>query len=340
MKKLLSIVLAALLMVCACALASADEIHRVALITDTGGIHDQSFNELAWNGLNKAKEDFGIEIQYFESVTEADYIPNMEQAYDEGYDLIIANGWMMADSVAEECEAHPDVMFAIIDNGSVAENCIGIQFATEQCSYLCGVAAAKMSETGHIGFVIGMISPTMDTFGVGYYAGALATNPDIVIDGFNANSYVDVAGGKSAAINMYANGADVIYHAAGGTGVGVIEAAEEQNKYAIGVDQDQNHLAPNNVIASAAKKVDGGVYNVCKELVEGTLGKSGLDVFYDMAAGAVGLYTTGGLLSEDALAAVEAAQAGILDGTIKVPSSVAEFAAVYGEGVYPLVIEE
>lgn len=336
MKKLLSIVLAVMLAVCACSFAVADEGTKlkVALITDTGGIHDESFNQLAWNGLNKAKEELGIEVQYFESVTEADYEGNLEQAFDEGYDLIIANGFLMADAVTEACANHPEQLYAIIDNAAVAENCVGIQFATEQCSYLCGVAAATMSQTGKVGFVIGMVSPTMNTFGVGYFAGVLATNPDAEIFAYNANSFVDVAAGKAAAIDMYAQGADVVYHAAGGVGIGVIEAASEQGKFAIGVDQDQNYLAPTAVIASALKKVDAGVFNVCEALFKGTL--TGGDVFYDITTASVDIATTGGLLSEDALTAVAAAKAAILDGTLVVPNTVEAFAAEFGEGIYTL----
>lgn len=311
------------------------ETYRVAMVTDTGGINDQSFNALAWQGLTRAKDELGIEISYLESVTESDYEPNLETLYDEGYDLIIAVGFMMADALKAACEAHPEQMYAIIDNDAVAPNCVGVQFATEQCSYLVGVAAAKMTKTNNVGFVIGMVSPLMNTFGYGYYAGIKDTNPECVVQGYNANNFGDVAGGKSATVSMYANGADIVYHAAGGTGTGVIEAAKEQKKLAIGVDQDQSYLAPEAVLTSAVKRVDNGVYNLCAAGFEGELA-GGETVKYDLSTGGVDIAETVTLMSEDALAAVKVAKEKILSGEIKVPATAEDFDALYGADYYNL----
>lgn len=308
--------------------------YRVAMVTDTGGINDQSFNALAWQGLQRAEKELGIEVKYYESKTDADYEPNLITAIDEKYDLILCIGWMMADTLKGIAEQYPDQAFAIIDNGSVGPNVTGVNFATEQCSYLVGVIAAKMTKTNNVGFVIGMVSPLMDTFGVGYYAGVLDTNPDIKIQAFNANNYGDVAGGKAATIAMFTNGADIVYHAAGGTGLGVIEAAEEQGKYAIGVDQDQAYLAPKAVISSAVKRVDNGVFNLCKAGLDGTL-KAG-DIMYDITTGGVDIAPTQDLLTDDAKAAVEAARKKIVSGELVVPASREAFAEKYGEGIYTL----
>ena len=253
MKKILCFALALVLALGLATVPASAENFKVAMVTDTGGINDQSFNALAWQGLQRAKEELGVEVSYLESVTEADYATNLETLYDEGNDLIICIGWMMADALKEACAAHPEQKYAIIDNGSVADNCTGVNFATEQCSYLVGLVAGYMTKTNNVGFVIGMVSPLMNTFGVGYYAGVKAANPDCTIQHYNANSYGDAAGGKAATINMYAQGADIVYHAAGGTGMGVIEAAAEQGKFAIGVDQDQNYLAPEAVLTSAVQ---------------------------------------------------------------------------------------
>lgn len=239
----------------------------------------------------------------------------------------------MADALKEACAAHPEQKYAIIDNGSVADNCTGVNFATEQCSYLVGLVAGYMTKTNNVGFVIGMVSPLMNTFGVGYYAGVKAANPDCTIQHYNANSYGDAAGGKAATINMYAQGADIVYHAAGGTGMGVIEAAAEQGKFAIGVDQDQNYLAPEAVLTSAVKRVDNGVYNLCKALTEGTL-EAG-EVVYDIVSGGVDIAETTTLIDADTLAKVEDAKAKIISGEIVVPATVEAFAAIYGEDAYP-----
>lgn len=305
---------------------------RIALVTDTGGINDQSFNASAWEGMLRAEAELGAEVKYFESKTEADYAPNLITAVDDGYDLVIAVGWMMADTLQEVAAQYPDQKFAIIDNASVGDNVVGINFKTEQCSYLVGVIAGTMTETKNVGFVIGMVSPLMDTFGVGYYAGVLDTCPDCTIQAYNANSYGDAAGGKSAAVNMYANGADIVYHAAGGTGMGVIDAAKEQDKYAIGVDQDQAYLAPKNVISSAMKRVDNAVYAVISDVVNGTY-EAG-DKYYDLSSGSVDIAPTQDLLTDEAKAAVEKAKAAILSGEIVVPADREAFAEKYGEGIY------
>ena len=298
---------------------------RVALVTDTGGINDQSFNASAWEGMLRAKAELGAEVKYFESKTEADYAPNLITAVDDGYDLVIAVGWMMADTLQEVAAEYPDQKFAIVDNASVGDNVVGINFKTEQCSYLVGVIAGTMTETKNVGFVIGMVSPLMDTFGVGYYAGVLDTCPDCKIQAYNTNSYGDAAGGKSAAVNMYANGADIVYHAAGGTGIGVIDAAKEQNKYAIGVDQDQAYLAPQNVISSAMKRVDNAVFAVIGDVANGTFEPG--DKYYDLSSGSVDIAPTQDLLTDEAKAAVEKAKEAILAGDIVVPADREAYAA-------------
>ncbi len=335
MRKLLAIALALVLALGLVAMpASAEESYKVAMVTDTGGINDNSFNALAWQGLQRARDELGCEVNYIESVNEADYDTNLEILYDEGYDLIICVGWMMADALKNACELHPEQKYAIIDNGSVAANCTGVNFATEQCSYLVGMVAGLTTKTNNVGFVIGMVSPLMNTFGYGYYAGVKAVNPDCVIQPYNANSYGDAAGGKAAAVSMFVNGADVVYHAAGGTGTGVIEAAADQGKFAIGVDQDQNYLAPDAVITSAVKRVDNGVFNLCKALVEGTL-EAG-ETMYDISTGGVDIAGTTHLIAPEVLAAVEDAKAKMIAGEIVVPATTEQFEAIFGADLYTL----
>ena len=285
--------------------------------------------------MRQIAQELGCEVKYFESKTDADYAPNLETAVDEGYDLILCIGFLMADTLKEVAANYPDQTFAIVDNSSVGDNVIGVNFATEQCSYLVGVAAATMTKTNNVGFVIGMVSPVMNTFGYGFYAGVRDTNPDCQIQCYNANSFGDAAGGKAATINMYTNGADVVYHAAGATGLGVIEAGKEQGKLVIGVDQDQSSLAPEAVLTSAVKRVDNGVFALCKDGVEGTL-KPGSDVNYDITSGAVDVAPTDTLMSDECKAAVAAAKEKILSGEIKVPATTEAFDAAYGSDYYTL----
>ena len=304
---------------------------KVGLITDVGGIHDHSFNETSWKGLEKAKTDFGVEINYLESKTDADYTSNIETFVDEEYDLIICVGFKLAEATKKAAEAHPETKFAIIDDASNAAlpNVTCLTFKQEQASYLVGYVAGLMTKTNNVGFVLGMASDMMNKFGYGYLAGVYAANPKATVQQINANNFADPAIGKTSATTMITKGADIIFHAAGGTGVGVIQACQEAKKYAIGVDTDQSSLAPDTVITSAMKSVDNAVYDSVKQLVEGTL--KGGEVVYDLAKGGVDIAPTTNLLSEDVLKKVEEIKAKILSGEIIVPGTKDEFEKEFGD---------
>ena len=304
---------------------------KVGLITDVGGIHDHSFNETSWKGLEKAKTDFGVEINYLESKTDADYTSNIETFVDEEYDLIICVGFKLAEATKKAAEAHPETKFAIIDDASNAAlpNVTCLTFKQEQASYLVGYVAGLMTKTNNVGFVLGMASDMMNKFGYGYLAGVYAANPKATVQQINANNFADPAIGKTSATTMITKGADIIFHAAGGTGVGVIQACQEAKKYAIGVDTDQSSLAPDTVITSAMKSVDNAVYDSVKQLVEGTL--KGGEVVYDLAKGGVDIAPTTNLLSEDVLKKVEEIKAKILSGEVVVPGTKDEFEKEFGD---------
>ena len=312
---------------------SVSSTFKAAMVTDVGGINDQSYNSMSWAGMQKAHDELGIDVKYYESKTDADYEANMITAIDEGYNLIICVGYLMVDALSEIAPQYPDTKFAIIDAYVDEPNVTGINFASEQCSYLVGVLAAQMSQTGNIGLVMGGTGDAMNLFAFGYYAGALDTNPDIAIQAYNANNYADVAGGKSAALHMYANDADVVYQVAGSTGLGVIEAAKEKGLYAIGVEVDQSYLAPEAVITSALRLIDNAVLQVCQAAMEDTL--EGGIAMYDLSNNCVG-YAETDLLSAEALSAVQDAQAKIISGEIKVPRTNDDFVAKYGAGLYTL----
>ena len=304
---------------------------KVGLITDVGGIHDHSFNETSWKGLEKAKTDFGVEINYLESKTDADYTSNIETFVDEEYDLIICVGFKLAEATKKAAEAHPETKFAIIDDASNAAlpNVTCLTFKQEQASYLVGYVAGLMTKTNNVGFVLGMASDMMNKFGYGYLAGVYAANPKATVQQINANNFADPAIGKTSATTMITKGADIIFHAAGGTGVGVIQACQEAKKYAIGVDTDQSSLAPDTVITSAMKSVDNAVYDSVKQLVEGTL--KGGEVVYDLAKGGVDIAPTTNLLSEDVLKKVEEVKAKILSGEVVVPGTKEEVEKEFGD---------
>lgn len=307
---------------------------KVGLITDVGGVNDGSFNQSAWEGLQRAMSDLGIEANYLESATDADYVPNIETFVDEEYDLIISVGYMLADATKTAAEANPDVRFAIIDDATIdLDNVTCLMFKQEQASYLVGYVAGLMTETNNIGFVLGMANETMNLFGYGYCAGAIDANPDITVQQFNANSFADSATGKTNANTAITNGADIVFHAAGATGLGVIEACQEAGVYAIGVDSDQSSIAPNTVITSAMKRVDNAVYDTVESLIGGTL-ESGIHT-YDLSVGGVDIAPTQDLLPAEVVSAVEEVKAKIISGEVTVPSNKDEFEAAYGD-VYQL----
>lgn len=309
---------------------------KIGIVTDVGGVNDGSFNQSAWEGLSRAVDELGVTGQYLESATDADYIPNIETFVDEDYDVIICVGYMMADACKTEAEANPDVHFAIIDDSTNAdlENVTCLMFEQSQASYLAGYAAGKTTKSNTVGFVLGMATDTMNEFGYGYVGGVLDANPDAKVLQQNANSFADTAAGKTAATNMISNGADVIFHAAGGTGLGVIEACKEAGIWAIGVDSDQASLAPDNMLTSALKRVDSAVYDVAKEALEGTLA-SGVKT-YTLEDEGVDIVTGDtSNLSDDLKAEIEDVKAKIISGEITVPKTKDDFEAKYGD-VYEL----
>ena len=308
---------------------------KVGLVTDLGGVEDQSFNQSAWEGLQKASEDFGVEVQYLSSSTDADYAPNIETFVDEDYDLIISVGFLLADATRAAAEANPDTMFAIIDDSSCADlpNVSCLTFKAEQSSYLVGYVAGLMTEKNNIGFVLGMAGDAMHPFGYGYFAGALDANPDVECQMANANNFGDPATGSTLTTNFVTNGADIVFHAAGATGTGVISEAQAKGIMAIGVDSDQSVLAPDTVITSAMKRVDNAVYATVEALVNDTL-EGGLAVF-DINNGGVDIAPTTDLLTDDVIKAVEEVKAKLEAGEITVPATAADFEAKYGD-VYTL----
>lgn len=307
---------------------------KIGLVTDVGGVNDGSFNQTAWEGMERAGKDFGVTVNYLESSTDADYAPNLETFADEEYDMIISIGYMLADATRNAAEQNPDIKFAIVDDATIdLPNVTCLMFRAEQASYLAGYVAGKTTKTNNIGYVAGMANETMNQFGYGYCAGALDAKPDVKIQQFNANSFGDAATGKTMANTAITNGADVIFHAAAATGLGVIEACHEAGVYAIGVDSDQSSIAPNTVLTSAMKRVDNAVYNAVEELIDGTL-EGGIQSF-DLAAGGVDIAPSQDLIAPEVIDAVNEVKEKIVSGEIEVPADKESFEAKYGD-VYQL----
>ena len=315
--------------------ASSGKGLKVGIVTDVGGVNDGSFNQSAWEGLQRAEKELGIEAKYLESKTDADYKPNIETFVDEDYDLIICIGYALADALKAESASNPDVKFAIVDDASLADvsNVTSLMFEQAQVSYLAGYVAGKTSKSNTVGIVLGMATDLMNQFGYGYTAGVLDANASAKVLQANANSFADTATGKTAANNRVTNGADVIFQVAGGTGLGVIDACKEAKIWAIGVDSDQSSIAPETILTSAMKRVDNAVFDVTKELVEGKL-EGGVKT-YTLADEGVDLAPGTENINPEVVKEVEELKKKIVSGDLKVPNNKADFEAKYGN-VYEL----
>ena len=282
-------------------------------------------NQTSWEGLLALhEEDPSIEVTYLESKTDADYQTNINTFIDEEYDLIICVGYMLADATRQAALDNPEQLFAIIDDSTNADlpNVACLMFAQEQASYLVGLVAGSVTQSKTVGYVQGMVSDQMNLFGIGYIAGVKEVCPDATVLQYNANNFGDIAGGNTAAKDMITKGADVIYHAAGGTGMGVINACDEAGIWAIGVDTDQSPLAPDHVITSAMKRVDVASQDISKAVKAETF-EAGIHM-YDLSNGGVDLAPTRTHIPEDVLKVVEDAKAAIIAGEKTVPQTVEE----------------
>ncbi len=326
--KLRSIIFSMIMVMSTLSIA-ADKPLRVGMVTDVGGVNDQSFNQSAWEGLQKTKKDLGIKVSYQESKQDADYQANLETLYDAGNDLIWGIGFKMADAVLKAAKQNPKQKYAIIDysfGDKTPPNVVGVMFKAEEGAFLAGFIAAKMSKTNTIGFIGGMSVPIIHSFQYGFKAGAKQANKNINVLEQYSESFTDAAKGKAIANQMFSKNADVVFHAAGAVGDGVIEAAKEKNKMAVGVDRDQNYLAPKNVITSSMKRVDNAIFQIVSDFKKGNF-KGGTTQNFGLKDGAVDVApTTEKMIPAALLKEVNGLKKKIADGKITVPSTEKDFA--------------
>ena len=307
-----------------------DEKIKVAMITDVAGVNDQSFNQSAWEGLQRAEDELGIEVSYLESHQDADYMQNVETLVDQGTDLILGVGQKLGPTIDEASKLYPEQKFVIVDETfeTMPTNVKSIQFNSEQSGYLVGLVAGKMTKTNNVGFIGGIDMAVINTFKYGFMAGVKAANPDAEIQTQYANSFTDQAKGKAIATQMYKNNADIVFICGGDVGTGAIEAAKELGKYAIGVDRDQSDLSPENVLTSAIKRVDVGVYEVAKDLKEGIF-EGGTTTVYGLNEDAVGIPdTTANLVSAEILDFVNEQIEKFKSGELTAPKTEEEYKAL------------
>lgn len=310
---------------------------KAAMVTDVGGLGDKSFNDMSWEGLERAEQELGVEVRALESNEIADYEPNIDQLANAGFDVIFTVGFLMTDTTTAKAPEFADVMFGGIDQffEEPAPNQEGLLFKENEAAYLAGVVAGlatldkdldeRINDKNVIGFVGGMDIPPVEKFEVGFIAGARSVNPDVEVISLWAGSFDDQAKGKELALSAIDQGADVVFAAAGLTGLGSITACQERGALFIGVDADQYETVPGSgdvMLTSAVKRVDNAVFETVKSVVEGTfvggqnrefgLAEQGVDLapFHDFEDA----------VSQEIKDAVEDARQAVLSGSVKVPA--------------------
>ncbi|MGZ6525354.1 MAG: BMP family lipoprotein, partial [Tumebacillaceae bacterium] len=301
----------------------------IAMVTDIGGIHDNSFNQAANEGLTRAKEKFGTNVKVTESHRAEDYTPNLTlYAKDKSVNLTWGIGFLMADAMTKVAQDNPNSKFAIIDSdlggaGKIPANAEAVTFKEEEGSFLMGVMAAKMTKSKKLGFIGGVHFPLIEKFEYGFKAGVKSIDPSVTVTAVYADAFDKPDKGKLLANQLYQQGDDIIYHASGATGNGVFNEAKERGKgfWVIGVDRDQNDLAPNNTLSSMVKRVDNAVYSVAEDLNNGKF-NGGKQVVYGLKEDGVGYApSTSKNVPADVIKLMDDYKAKIVAGDIKVPAT-------------------
>jgi basic membrane protein A len=302
---------------------AAAQDFKPAVIFDMGGKFDKSFNEAAYNGAERFKAETGIEYLEFEVTQEAQRDQAMRRMIRSGASIIVVVGFQNATPLESVAAENPEVNFTIIDAVVDLPNVQSVVFKEHEGSFLVGMAAAMASETGTVGFVGGMDIPLIRNFAHGYEQGVKHVNPDaevlVNMTGTTPAAWNDPARGGELAIGQFNRGADVVYAAAGATGLGVLQAAADQGKLSIGVDSNQNHLHPGSVLTSMLKRVDVAVYNAFKDTMDGTwqAGASSLGLAEDGVGYAID-ENNRELITPEMEATIEDAKAKIIAGEIEV----------------------
>ena len=255
---------------------------KVGVVLDKGGKDDKSFNSAADRGAHLAANDLGIRLKEVESSDEAAFEPALRTFAERGYPLVIAIGFSQSDAVKKVAAQFPNTHFALVDGIVEAPNVESLLFAEHEGSYMVGYLAALVSKTHKVGFIGGMDIALIRRFEMGYSAGAKAadSHTEVIVNyvGVNSSAWANPTRGKELALSQYQRGADVVFHAAGASGLGVFDAAQESAAYAIGCDSNQNSIRPGRVLTSMLKRVDTAVYDAIKQQLEGGF-KAGTKTF-------------------------------------------------------------
>jgi basic membrane protein A and related proteins len=309
---------------------------KPGLVLDVGGLGDQGFNDSAYRGFKRAEKDLGVEGDYLEATAPTDYTDNLTQLAESGFDPVIAVGYAMTEDLTQVSQQFPDTQFAIVDSVVDTPNTMDLVFREQEGSYLAGVVAGLMtqqdteyttSDEKVVGFVGGQTVPLIEKFQAGYEAGVKSVCPDCEVlvkyAGSTVDAYNDPARGKEISLQQISEGADVIYHAAGNTGAGLFDAAEQEKIFAIGVDFDQAKQFPEApILTSVVKRVDNAVYQTIEDVSKSGEPK-GTTVDRGLKEGGISLAPFGrfdDMVPQEVKDEVDKAKQGIINGEIKVPT--------------------
>jgi basic membrane protein A and related proteins len=301
---------------------------RVALVTDVGQLNDRGFNQLAYQGLKRAKRELGVQIRVVESASAADYVPNYASLVRQHYDLVIGVGFAQGDAIDTAATQYPDAKFAIVDVDQSGlkhkpANVVGLIFKEQEVGYLAGYLAGLTQKRAPgrdvIGSVGGFKEPPVDRFIAGYQAGAKEALPGITtLNGYSSN-WDDQAKCKEIALSQIARGAGIVFQVAGECGLGALAAAKDRSVWGIGVDADQSFLGP-FVLTSALKRVDAAVFQTIKSVVDDRW-QGGRNLTFGLKQDGVGLGKISGKVPQEDLDALDQVKERIASGQISVPTS-------------------
>jgi basic membrane protein A len=297
---------------------------RVAKVTSESGLGDKSFNDMMVEGMKKAKKDLDTQYVVIQPRSVSEFQSALARAAGQGFDIIIGSSFDMIGPMKEVAKAFPNQKFGLVDVGPdpIAPNVVSTVTKDWEGSFLVGYIAAKTTKTGTIGFVGGKDIPIIHRFFVGYYYGAKMAKPDVNVLESYTGSFTDPAGGKEYTLALINQKSDINFAVAGATSAGVIDAAKGSNTFAIGVDSNQNYMAPGHVLTSMVKRVDTQAYDMIKSVVDGKF-QGGVVKYYGIAEDGVSAAmddNNKGLIADSVLKDVDGLKAKLLSGEIVVPN--------------------
>jgi basic membrane protein A and related proteins len=325
--------------------STSEDKFTIAMITDTGGVDDRSFNQSAWEGIQAFGEENNLErgnegYNYLQSQSDADYITNLNTLIRQDFDLIYGIGFLLQESIAEVADLRPEAQLAIVDAVVEKDNVASITFKEHEGSFLVGVIAGLTTKTDQVGFVGGVDSTLIKKFETGFTAGVKSVNPDAEVRVQYAGDFAAADKGQAIANTFYSSGVDIIYHAAGATGIGVFTEAKAIKKqdpsrevYVIGVDRDQvedgvvEGTDDNVTLTSMVKRVDVAVQDLAEKTKNGEF-PGGEVIEYGLEENAIMISESQEHVSEEALAAVAEWTEKIKSGEVKVPATQEELDAM------------